>query len=95
MREMKKPDSKNRNLNQVLETFISMKSETECNETAFAISFDRFHEVFMIFKKMTSNYNQNCFEFNINRRIRKETKTDVESATFETLEVTVDLAVLI
>ena len=48
MREIKKTDSRvvisGNNQNQVLETFISMKFDAECNETTPAISFDRFHE---------------------------------------------------
>ena len=44
---------------------------------------------------MTPDSDQNCFYLNINRRVRKETMTNMEPATFETLEATVDLAVLI
>ena len=47
MRKIKKTDYKvvisENNQNQVLETFISMKFDAECNETTPAISFHRFH----------------------------------------------------
>ena len=39
--------------NKILETFISMKSDAECNETAPAISFGRLHEDSEILTKMT------------------------------------------
>ena len=39
--------------NQVLETFISMNSDAECNETTLAIVFRRFHEDSEINTKMT------------------------------------------
>ena len=42
------------NQNQDLETFISMKSDAECNEITPAISFDRFHKDFEMFAKMMS-----------------------------------------
>ena len=48
MREIKKTDSEivifENNQNQLLETFISMKFDAECNETTPAILFPRFHE---------------------------------------------------
>ena len=48
MRQIKKTVSKNvisdKNQNPILETFISMKYDTECNETTPAIVFYRFHE---------------------------------------------------
>ena len=37
--------------NQVLETFLSMKSDAEYNETTPAIAFDRCHEDSGIIKK--------------------------------------------
>ena len=47
MRKIKKTDYKvvisENNQNQVLETFISMKFDAECNETTPAISLHRFH----------------------------------------------------
>ena len=47
MRKIKKTDYKvvisENNQNQLLETFISMKFNAECNETTPAISFHRFH----------------------------------------------------
>ena len=58
MRKIKKTGSEivifENNQNQVLETFISMKFDAECNETAPAIAFPRFHEDSEIFTKMTS-----------------------------------------
>ena len=46
MRKIKKTDHKVvisvNNQNQLLETFISMKFDVECNETTPAISFHRF-----------------------------------------------------
>ena len=33
-----------KNQNPILETFISIKFDAECNETGHAIVFDRFHE---------------------------------------------------
>ena len=40
---------------QILETFISIKIDAECNETAHAIVFDRFHVYFHIATKMIPN----------------------------------------
>ena len=49
MRRIQKTDFKNviseHHQNTVLDAFIYIKSDTECNETAPAISFDLFHEV--------------------------------------------------
>ena len=49
MRRIQKTDSKimisEHHQNKVLDTCIYIKSDTECNETAPAISFDLFHEV--------------------------------------------------
>ena len=58
MRKIKKTDyeimiSEN-NQNQVLETFISIKFDAECNETTPAILFLRFHEDFSIYTKKAS-----------------------------------------
>ena len=65
MRKMKKTGSKKKisenNNNQVLETFISMKSHAECNENIPAISFGRFHEDFCTSTNISSNL-QNPFE---------------------------------
>ena len=59
MRQISKTDSEivifENMQNKVLDTFISIKSNAECNETAPAISIDRFHEDSEIFSKMTSN----------------------------------------
>ena len=58
MRKIKNPDSRivisENNQNQVLETFISMKFDAECNETTPAIILHRFHEDYEMFTKMTS-----------------------------------------
>ena len=43
-----------KNQNQDLETFISMRLDAECNETTPAIPFYRFHEDSTILAKMTS-----------------------------------------
>ena len=43
------------NQNQVLELFISMKIDAECNETTPEIAVDRFHEDSNNFSKMTTN----------------------------------------
>ena len=58
MRKIKKTDyeimiSEN-NQNQFLETFISIKFDAECNETAPAIEFPRFHGDFEIYTKKAS-----------------------------------------
>ena len=74
--------SSDKNQNQILETFISMKKDAEYNETTPASVFYRCHEDAEILTKMTPNSNQNGFEININRRIKKDSRTDMESATF-------------
>ena len=40
--------------NKVLDTFISIKPNAECNETAPAVSFARFHEDYENLTKPTS-----------------------------------------
>ena len=59
------------------------KMHVEINETTPAISFDRFYEVFACSKKRTLIMIKKHTCGIRNRRIRKESKTDVESATFE------------
>ena len=59
-----------------------MNFDAECNETTPAISFDRFHKYFDMFTKITQMPSQNCFLDNINRQVRKETRTDMEKETF-------------
>ena len=58
MREIKKTESEilisENNLNQFLETFISIKLDAEYNETAPAISFHLFHGDSEILSKMMS-----------------------------------------
>ena len=58
MRNIKKTDSEivifENNQNQILETFISMKFDAECNETNHAIMFHRCHDYSEILTKMTS-----------------------------------------
>ena len=55
MRKIKKTDYEivisGNNQNQVLETFISIKFDAECNETTPAIVFLRFHEDSEMFTK--------------------------------------------
>ena len=55
MREIQKTGSEivifEKNQNQILETFICMKFDTELNETTPAISIDRFHEDSDMFRK--------------------------------------------
>ena len=55
MRNIKKTDSRivisENTQSEVLETFIIMKSDTECNETTPAIIFHIFHEYYKIFTK--------------------------------------------
>ena len=78
--------------NRVLEMFIYIKMDAESNETAPTIAFLRFHEDSEMF---TKQQHQKGVAINTNRRVRKETRTDMESASLETLETTVDLTVLI
>ena len=47
--------------NNILEMFIDIRMDTECNETNPAIAFDRFREYFKMFRKMTSHFHQNYF----------------------------------
>ena len=55
MRKIKKTDSKivisENTQNKILETFISMKFDTECNETTPAIIFNLFHDYYKILTK--------------------------------------------
>ena len=62
-----------------------MKSNAECNETTPEIIVYRFDEYYEILTKM----HQKLVCFNTNRQVRKETRTDMESATFEMMETTV------
>ncbi len=71
--------------------FIYIKMDAESNQTTPAISFPRFHEDSEMFTKMTSKSLWNT----PNRQVRKETRTDMESATFEMLETTVTFSILI
>ena len=58
MRKIKKTDSKivisENTQNKVLEMCISMKFDTECNETNPATIFHRFHDDYKMLTKMTS-----------------------------------------
>ena len=58
MREIKKTYSRivisENTQNKSLETLISMKFDTECNETTPAMSFHRFHDYYEILTRMTS-----------------------------------------
>ena len=55
----------------------------ERNEITSAISFDRFHEEFCIVTNMTPTSNKLGFEIIMNRRVRKESNTDMESLFFQ------------
>ena len=68
-----------------------MKFDAECNETTPATSFDRFHEDVEIITEMTSNSYKKSFWSNSNHRIIKESKTDMELATFKTFKTAQDL----
>ena len=69
-----------------------MKYDAECNEITPAISFDRFHED----SEMFCQNDVKCWSYVIgNLEVRKESRTDMESATFKTLETTVTFSVLI
>ena len=43
-------------INQVLDIFICIKFDTECNETTPVIPFNRFHVDFDLLKKIIQNY---------------------------------------
>ena len=81
--------------NQFLETCVSIKMDAEYNETIPAISFDRFDVYLYMFPTSHQNYCQKGFWSDINRRVRKESRTHMESATFETLETTLAICVAI
>ena len=66
-----------------------MKIDAECNETTPAIPFDRCHADLNILTQMTQHSGQKDIWPGINRRVTKESRADIESATFETLETTV------
>ena len=65
--------------------------DAECNEATPAIAFPRIHEDSEMLSKTTSK----SLWPSRNRQVREETRTDVESATFEQLETTVTFSVLI
>ena len=69
------------NQNQNLETFIAIKIDAENNEINLAISFDLIHEDASMFLTMTQKCGQYCSSHNINRRLKKESVTNMESAT--------------
>ena len=58
--------------------FIYIKMDAESNETTPAIAFLRFHKDSEMF---TKKQHQKGLLLNTNRRVRKETRTDMESAT--------------
>ena len=75
MRKIKKTDSKilisENNQNKILETFISMKFDAECNETILDIVLYRFHEDYDILTKMTSkNRPMSSQIFKLNKKIK-------------------------
>ena len=67
--------------------------DAECDATTPAISFDRFHSDFNMSTRLTQKCARNCSRIIINRRVKKESKTDMESATLKTLETTVTVSV--
>ena len=81
--------------NQILETFVTIKMDAEYNGTTPAISFDRFDVYFDMFSKSHQNSSQKGFWPDINRQARKGSRTDMDSATFETLKTTVTFLVSI
>ena len=74
---------------------MSMRSDAECNETTPAISFDRVHEDSEILTELTSESHQNCSRNRTKREVRKESRTKIESATFEASMKVVVIAILI
>ena len=90
MREIKKTDYKivisENTPNKVLETFISMKFDTECTETTPDLMN------IMIFSQNDVKSWSHVIK---NIEVRKETRTYMESATFETSETTVTISFLI
>ena len=97
MRKINKTDFKivitENNQNQDLETCISMKFDTECNETTPTIASDRFHEDSKIFAK--KNEVKSLSYVIRNLEVRKESRTYMELAIFKTLETTVTFSVSI
>ena len=77
----------------MLAMFICVKMNAQRNETTPAVEFDRFHTDSEILSKMTSNSHQNYSRNIIKRQIRKESRTDMESATFEASMKVVAIAV--
>ena len=67
--------------------------DAECNETTHAIAFDRFHEDSEIRTKLTSKSHQNSSRNKIKLEVRKESKTEMESETFETSMRVVAIAI--
>ena len=96
MRKFKKTDSKivmsKNNQNKVLETFISIKFYAECNETTPDIVLYRFHEDYELLTKKDVKKSARGIQHS---QVRKRSRTDMESATFETLETTVGISLAI
>ena len=69
--------------NEILETFMSMKMDAECNENVLTSRFLHFYK-YIIKCRLRSIRN---------RRVRIKSRTDLESATFETLEAIVTFSV--
>ena len=61
----------------------------------FPRSHSRFHEDLCILSTSRQKSDQKGFWNNINRRVRKESRTEMESTTFKTLETAQDLANII
>ena len=64
--------------------FIHVKMDAENNENAPVMAFIRCHED----SEMSTKKSQKGLQNNPNRRVTKETKKDMESATFEMLGTT-------
>ena len=79
--------------NKTQETFISMKFDTECNETIHAIILYHFDEYNEIRTKMMSNSWSGTIQ--IVKLEKKKRRTDMESPIFETLETAVTCSVSI
>ena len=75
--------------------FIYIKIDGECNETTPVISVDGFHVNFNILTTLVPELCIYSSSNNIKSEVRKESTTDMESATFETLKTTVTFLVSI
>ena len=67
--EQPKVNKKSTSLNQILEVFICIEINAECNETTPAIAVDRFHGDSDMSTKLTPHYHQNNFRNIIKREV--------------------------